>query len=95
MRKAKAVNELEQLAFKGELDRVSEKSALLQESLSRLQHNSGRDRNYLLLGGVCTGYLLLVFGYIYISILRPFYRMKQFAGEIAKGNFELFWFYIV
>ncbi|MCI8299306.1 MAG: HAMP domain-containing histidine kinase [Lachnospiraceae bacterium] len=84
-----AVNELEQLAFKGELDQVSEKSALLQESLSRLQHNSGRDRNYLLLGGVYTGYLLLVFGYIYISILRPFYRMKQFAGEIAKGNFEL------
>lgn len=28
-------------------------------------------------------------GYVYISILEPFEKIKKFAGEIAKGNFDI------
>ena len=28
-------------------------------------------------------------GYIYVAVLRPFDKMKDYAAEIAKGNFDL------
>ena len=30
-----------------------------------------------------------VFLYVYINILRPFDKMKDYASEIAKGNFDV------
>ncbi len=84
-----AVNELEQLALKGELEQVSEKSAALQEKLRATENGPGADNNYFFLGAVCIVYLWGIFGYIYICILKPFDKMKLFTEEIAKGNFEM------
>ena len=33
--------------------------------------------------------MLVVFGYVYLSILRPFDKMKHFAEKIAQGDFDL------
>lgn len=84
-----AVNELEQLAKAGDIDKLTEKSAALQESLRSYRSTMHVDRSSLVLGAVCVIYILIVFGYIYLSVLMPFDKMKIFAKEIAQGNFEI------
>lgn len=34
-------------------------------------------------------FLVIVFGYVYVSILRPFDKLKKFAGIIAQGDFSV------
>lgn len=34
-------------------------------------------------------FMAMVFLYVYLNILRPFDKMKDYASEIAKGNFDL------
>ena len=84
-----AVNELEQLAMQGELEQLSKKSAVLQESLRFTQRGTASEVYYLILGTVCILYGVFVFGYVYVSILKPFDKMKIFAREIAQGNFDM------
>lgn len=85
-----AVNELEQLAKKGEIKKMQEKSAELQEDLrSAKTEVEGTDIRYLFLGVAVAVYSGIIFWYIYVSILRPFDKMKIFAKEIAQGNFDL------
>lgn len=85
-----AVNELEQLAKKGEIKKMQEKSAELQEDLrSAKTEVEGTDTRYLFLGTAVAVYSGIIFWYIYVSILRPFDKMKIFAKEIAQGNFDL------
>lgn len=85
-----AVNELEQLAKKGEIKKMQEKSAELQEDLrSAKTEVEGTDTRYLFFGAAAAVYSGIIFWYIYVSILRPFDKMKIFAKEIAQGNFDL------
>lgn len=85
-----AVNELEQLAKKGEIKKMQEKSAELQEDLrSAKTEAKGTDTRYLFFGAAAAVYSGIIFWYIYVSILRPFDKMKIFAKEIAQGNFDL------
>ena len=84
-----AVNELEQLAMQGELEQLSKKSAVLQESLRFTQRGTASEVYYLILGTVCILYGVFVFVYVYVSILKPFDKMKIFAREIAQGNFDM------
>jgi len=84
-----AVNELEQLAMQGELEQLSKKSAVLQDSLRFTQRGTASEVYYLILGTVCILYGVFVFGYVYVSILKPFDKMKIFAREIAQGNFDM------
>lgn len=84
-----AVNELEQLALKGDTDQISEKSEALQNSLRASEISSHGDNRYFIICAVAVCYIILVFGYIYFSILRPFDKMKGFAKEIAQGNFDV------
>lgn len=84
-----ALNEIEQLAKSGNTELVSEKAAVLQESLRQSGEAQNGGRGILMLGGICLLILALSFGYIYIRIIRPFDRMKGFAGRIARGDFDL------
>ena len=34
-------------------------------------------------------FMMMVFLYVYINVLKPFDKMKDFAAEIAKGNFNV------
>lgn len=84
-----AANELEQLARKGDMEAVSSKAAALQANLRASKSRESRSYYILITGAVCIFYAAVIFCYVYISILKPFDKMKQFAGEIARGNFDM------
>lgn len=84
-----AVNELEQLAREGNMEAVSVKAAALEESLRNGEDSEQGSYYILIIGALCGFYAAVIFSYIYISILKPFDKMKQFAGEIAQGNFDV------
>lgn len=84
-----AINELEQLVHSGEETAFFEKADLLQEELRNTEDAVYQNRSLLLLCGLCLLFLFVVFGYVYVAILRPFDKMKGFAAQIAKGNFEV------
>lgn len=83
------VNELEQLGRQGDIQGLEEKSAALQESLRSAGEGAGGDVSYLVIGGTCLLCLMALFLYLHFAILRPFERMKSFAGEIARGNLDV------
>lgn len=91
-----ALNEIEQLAKAGELEKVSEKAAALAKDIRRdaafggsveLQFSAANV--ILIMGGICMTFLLVSFGYVYAAILRPFEKMQDFAEKIAEGNFDV------
>ena len=84
-----AVNEIEQLVKAGEYELVAQKTAKLQDSIREAEVTSNSSNALFVMCGVCILFLVVTFGYIYFAILRPFDKMKYFADEIAKGNFEV------
>lgn len=84
-----AINELEELVRSGEESVFYEKADLLQEELRNAEETVYENHSLLLLCGICILFLFAVFGYVYFAILRPFDKMKGFAEQIAKGNFEV------
>ena len=38
---------------------------------------------------LCVLFLIIVFLYIYIQVIRPFIKLQSFATQIAKGDFDL------
>ncbi len=84
-----AINELEELVRSGEESVFYEKADLLQEELRNEEEAVYQNRSLFILCGICILFLFVVFGYVYVAILRPFDKMKGFAEQIAKGNFEV------
>lgn len=82
------LNEIEQLAVSGKTEQVHEKITQLQENIRDIDtiHNN---KSTFIMCGISLAFLLTVFGYIYFAILRPFDKLKGFANEIAKGNFDI------
>lgn len=84
-----AVNELEQLAIAGNYEEVAQKADLLQDSLRAGEMIADNSSPLFLMCGICIVFLIMIFMYVYIAILRPFDKMKQFAQKIAQGNFDV------
>ncbi len=84
-----AINELEQLAQSGELDEMATKAELLKEDIRATQMATNSSNRLFLLCGICMVFLIVVFGYVYVAILRPFDKMKAFAQKISQGDFEV------
>lgn len=84
-----AVNEIEQLAKLGEYEKVTERSEALQESLHSSRIVSNENSKLLIMCGFCILFLVIVFSYVYVAILRPFEKMKQYAKHIAQGDFNV------
>lgn len=84
-----AVNEVEQLIKLGETDKAAEKAALLKSSIHDKEQTSADPANTIMICSISCLFALTIFGYVYISILRPFDKMKNFAEKIAQGNFDI------
>lgn len=84
-----AANELEQLINSGRTDEAAEKADDLLESLRRSDPGYHSDKRTIVMCGISLAFVLTVFGYVYLAILRPFDKMKDFAEKIAQGNFDV------
>jgi len=83
------VNEIEQLAHLGKSDQAAERAAQLQQNIRLSSTKQQSNSRTIIIFSISLGFLFVVFGYVYIAILRPFDKMKEFAGEIARGNFDV------
>lgn len=93
-----ALNEIWQLARNAvkdqdssQLTKIEEKTAELKESIRSQQPvASGTAAKMIwITGGLGALFLLLVCGYFYAAVVRPFEKMKKYAEQIAGGDFEL------
>ena len=86
-----ALNEIEQLAMNGELEKMSEKADELKENLKLTKLESGNNGEPITITicVICIAFMAGMLVYIYFSVLRPFNNMKEFAFKIAQGNFEI------
>lgn len=82
-------NEIEQLALSGQTEQAAEKAAELQESIRRSDAGYHTDSRTVTMCAIGLSFVIIVFGYVYFSILRPFDKMKNFADKIAQGNFDI------
>lgn len=84
-----ALNEISQL----EKQHSKETNQKIQQLTQYVEKNqqvqkAGADR-YLFLVFLCSlGVLLLVFGVLYVLVLRPFVKLERFAENIASGDLE-------
>ena len=87
----------EQLIALNEISRLAETdSQLAAKRIESLEEKiraeeirrSGGGREWIFCG-VSLVFLAGVMGYVYVSVLRPFDKMKEYAAEIAKGNFDV------
>lgn len=83
------INEIEQLAKMGEYEKLTEKTAVLSESIHSMQTVSDTDGGIFIMCGICIIFIGMIFGYIYFAMLRPFEKLKGFAEEISRGNFDI------
>lgn len=83
-----ALNEISQLAKTDNELAVQKIDALEQKIRTEEMRRSGAGREWIFCG-VSLVFLTGVMGYVYFSILRPFDKMKSYAAEIAKGNFDV------
>lgn len=84
-----ALNEIEQLAKMGEYEKMSEKAALLSESIRSSKVTVNVNSSIFIMCGMCILFAAAVFGYVYFAMLRPFDKLKDFAEKIAQGNFDI------
>jgi len=84
-----ALNEIEQLAKQGDLTEMSEKIANMQQELRKEEVVEDKGMQLFVIAGIAIAFVVVVFTYVYFAILRPFDKMKDFAGKIAGGNFDV------
>ncbi|MGN6711300.1 hypothetical protein [Anaerocolumna jejuensis] len=89
-----ALNEISQLSQMAASNKDTSSQKLLQEKIAvldrelRLGNSPDKSRLYqtiLIIGAGAILYLLLIFLYIYFSILRPFDKLKGYAENISSG----------
>ena len=84
-----AVNEISQLMKDGNYDLAAEKADAFQDELRGMPLDSAIGISGTVMCGLIIAFMAALLGYVYINILRPFEKMKTFAAEIAKGNFDV------
>ena len=82
------VSEISELYKTGDTARADELSAELHEELMSASDKKD-DTRLILMGALSLVFMGGVLCYVYFAILRPFDKMKHFADEIAKGNFDI------
>lgn len=84
-----ALNEIGQLNRSGDYKQAGERIAALQETMRLIEEEKSGVKFIPVLCGVSVLFFLTVFGYIYVAILKPFDKMKDFAVKISAGDFNV------
>ena len=82
------INEIQQLINNGEYEEAKEKLNTI-DSYLRETSNSFDPTLIIINTSIAISFVIIIFLYIYFAILRPFDKLKDFAKEIARGNFNL------
>ena len=83
------LNEISQLINRGDYDTAKQKTDEYVDMLRSKPLEESVGINGIVMCTLTIIFMAMVFLYVYINILRPFEKMKNYASEIAKGNFDL------
>ncbi len=83
------LNEISQLISRGDYDTAKQKTDEYTDMLRSKPLENSLGINGIVMCILTIVFMAMVFLYVYINILRPFDKMKDYASEIAKGNFDL------
>ena len=83
------VNEISQLIEMGETAKAQQKLTELQQTLRTPFTTNTTSKTAIIICILSVLCICTVFIYVYTRILRPFDKMKDFASEISKGNFDV------
>lgn len=89
-----------QLIYINEIRKELEEDKVKNENLNkainnleeevRLFNNSKSNKSYIFYEYIIIiSFILIIFGYVYFAIVRPFEKMEKFAEEIGRGNFDI------
>lgn len=84
-----ALNEIQQLAHTNDKELFDSKIEELQESLRNEDVKSNNAKLIITMCIICFAFMAVLLGYIYYTVIRPFHKLEVYAGEIAKGNFDM------
>ena len=82
-------NEISQLIEMGETAKAQQKLSELQQTLRTPFTTNTIPKTAIIICILSVLCICTVFIYVYTRILRPFDKMKDFASEISKGNFDV------
>lgn len=86
------LNEIEQLTTdENGFQPASEEMKALKENLHKEEASEQMRKNkriFTYYTGFAACFMLFVFAYLYVKILRPFYKLEDYAGRIAKGDLD-------
>ena len=83
------LNEISQLMDRGDYDTAKQKTDEYADTLRSKPLEESVGINGIVMCTLTILFMAMVFFYVYLNILRPFDKMKHYAAEIAKGNFDL------
>ena len=83
------LNEISQLMDRGDYDTAKQKTDEYADTLRSKPLEESVGINGIVMCTLTILFMVMVFFYVYLNILRPFDKMKHYAAEIAKGNFDL------
>ncbi len=83
------INEISQLIEMGETAKAQQKLSELQQNLRTPFATNTTSKTAIIICILSVLCICTVFIYVYTRILRPFDKMKDFASEISKGNFDV------
>ena len=83
------LNEISQLISRGDYDTAKQKTDEYTDMLRSKPLEGSIGINGIIMCILTIVFMAMVFLYVYLNILRPFDKMKDYASEIAKGNFDL------
>lgn len=86
-----ALNEIEKLTETGGVSPAKAEIDALKKSVGQAKETSDRKLQDALVGmyAVCVFTLALSFFYLYRSVIKPFQKLEDYAGELARGNFDV------
>ncbi|MCR4945279.1 MAG: hypothetical protein K5986_12805 [Clostridium sp.] len=82
------INEIKMLYADNKIteEEINERIDNIEENLRgiKLEEENGLRQMYL----ASMIFILIIFSYIYLKIIRPFIKLEKFSLEISKGNFD-------
>jgi len=82
-------NEIAKLIEKGNNNEAAEKLETFRDTLKNGTVTGSAGFNGTVMCLLTIFFMMMVFLYVYVNILKPFGKMKDFAEEVAKGNLDV------